>query len=496
MSDTDTDTTPARTDAVVIGGGPAGLFAALTLVRAGRRVALLEAGGDMRESLCSRLVARMDGRSVRDAEKFRLQCPRCTCLTGLGGAAFHFDTNLGYISSLTRSKIESAPDGTVRSYSGLERALGSFDRAEELIAEAYRTLYELGLPPAEPVHAERDASFGAIFQHVDTALSQSVTVDDSLVVIARLKTELEENGGRVLLHHRAEDVEPLDGGGFEVRAATPGGPAVFRADDVVVGVGKLGLPWVRELIGRIGVRHRPSRRVDLGVRLETRREDLARLLDGCHNPKLSFLNEEGHSVRTFCVCGGGRVMQYGFLNAVALDGQHCLNQPTSKSNLGVLTTIDLPEGTDGTEYAAAFAARVADYGRGLPVVSTVDQLAGRPVPEGPLTTSLINYHHGDLRECLPPSLVRDVLAMVERLNALHPGLVPGTATVAAPVVERLFPDIELSGDLESSVPGLYFVGDSSSKIIGITYGAATGMAAARSVLRRRAGMATVTGGDQ
>ncbi|MFD0448793.1 FAD-binding protein [Streptomyces indonesiensis] len=219
----DTNATPVRTDAVVIGGGPAGLFAALTLVRAGRRVALLEAGGDMRESLCSRLVARMDGRSVRDAEKFRLQCPRCTCLTGLGGAAFHFDTNLGYISSLTRSKIESAPDGTVRSYSGLERALGSFEHAQELISEAYRIFYELGLPPAEPVHAGQDDSFGAMFQHVDTAFSQSVTVDDSLVVIARLNAELEENGGRVLLHHRAEDIEPLGGGGFEVRAATPGG---------------------------------------------------------------------------------------------------------------------------------------------------------------------------------------------------------------------------------------------------------------------------------
>jgi uncharacterized FAD-dependent dehydrogenase len=492
----DTNPTPVRTDAVVIGGGPAGLFAALTLVRAGRRVALLEAGGDMRESLCSRLVARMDGRSVRDAEKFRLQCPRCTCLTGLGGAAFHFDTNLGYISSLTRSKIETAPDGTVRSYSGLERALGSFDRAQELISEAYRIFYELGLPPAGPPEADHSDSFGTVFQHVDTAYSQSVTVDDSLVVIARLKAELAANGGSVLLYHRAEDVEPLTGGGFEVRAATPDGPAVFHADDVVVGVGKLGLPWVRDLIGRIGVRHRPSGRVDLGVRLEARREDLDALLNGCHNPKLSFLNEEGHSVRTFCVCEGGRVMQYGFLDAVALDGQHCLNQPTSKSNLGILTTVDLPEGTDGTEHAAAFAARVADYGRGRPVVSTVDELAGRPAPGGPLTTSLINYHHGDLRECLPKSLIRDVLAMVDRLNSLHPGLVPGTATVAAPVVERLFPDLELSDDLESSVPGLYFVGDSSSKIIGITYGAATGMAAARSVLRRRVGVPVAAGGGQ
>src|SRR5262249_9175739 len=134
-------------DAVVVGGGPAGLFAALVLARGGLRPLLVEAGDGMEESLCPRVVARRTGRLVRDAERFRMQCPRCTCLTGLGGAAFHFDTNLGYVRQLSRSKIESAQDGSVRKYSGLERAVGSFDRAQELVRRVYDDLHELGLPP-------------------------------------------------------------------------------------------------------------------------------------------------------------------------------------------------------------------------------------------------------------------------------------------------------------------------------------------------------------
>ncbi|GGP76116.1 FAD-dependent oxidoreductase [Saccharothrix coeruleofusca] len=487
---------PPATDLVVIGGGPAGLFAALTAARAGLRATVLEAGGDMGQSLCPRVVARLKGRTVREAEKFRLQCPRCDCLTGLGGAAFHFDTNLGYIAALTRSKIEAAGDGTTRSYSGLERALGSFDRAQDLIAEVYRTMFALGLPEAGAAHQQDGSELQlecGVFEHVDTAQSQSVTVDVALDVIANLCAELADAGSQVLLRHRATEVLRQEDGTFLVRAQSADGLVELHAPAVVVATGKLGLPWVQEVIRANGVRHRPARRVDVGVRLETSQQDMAPLLDSCHNPKLSFLNDRGEAVRTFCVCGGGRVMQYSFLGAVALDGQHCLNQPTSRSNMGILTTVDVPEGEDGTDYARRFATRVAEYGGGRPVVCTVDELRGAAAAGEP-STSLIDYRHGNLRDCLPESVVRDVLEMVDRLNALHPGLVPGTATVAAPVVERLFPDLELSGDMESSVPGLYFVGDSSSKIIGITYGAATGIAAARSVAARLA--PALTGGGR
>ncbi|MDI5961375.1 FAD-dependent oxidoreductase [Streptantibioticus silvisoli] len=471
-------------ETIVIGGGPSGLFAAHEIARAGRDVLLVEAGDGMFDSLCPRVKAVARGRQIREAEKFRLQCARCTCLTGIGGAAFHFDTNLGYIKGLTRSKVEKDENGALRKYSGLERALGSFERAEHGTRDVYDTFYRLGLSRVQEPHesaAEQRQADGFVL--ADTAPSQSITVDEALVVIGRMCDEITSNSGRILLRHRVTRVT-RSGERFTVHTEGAQG-GTHTARSVIVAVGKLGLGWVREVLAELHVEHESPRRVEVGVRLETAAPEAAPLTASCHNPKLSYFNAAGESVRTFCVCVGGRIMQYQFLDTVVLDGQHCLSAPTRRTNFGVVTTVNAPDGTGGTEYALDFARRVNKAsGAGALVQSVAEFLGWSARPGRDIGSSLPGAVRGDLAAVLGPERVADVAGMVERLNDFSPGMIAGHAQVAAPVVERIYPSITLSDDLESSVPGLYFVGDSSSKIIGVTYGAVTGRVAARAALAR------------
>jgi len=471
-------------DAIVIGGGPSGLFAALELARTGHRIALIEKGGDMRASLCPKIRKELTRGRIIQAERYRQQCPRCTCLEGLGGAAFHFDTTLGYSEHLSRSKVELEPEQrTVHRFSGLERALGSFDRAAALVREVFEICFEFGLPPE---HAPEDATVlrerGRVFTHVDISPSQAVTMPSALTMIDGILAELHERGADVLVQAPAETIEPGLSRRWAVVATVEGRRTSLEADAVVVGVGKSALRWMQALMGSLDLAHAPCDRADLGVRIETWREDLAPLVGGCHNPKLAFLNDRGESVRTFCVTDGGRLMQYEFDGVPVLEGQHFLSAPTQRTNIGVVTTVAVRDGRDAAEVALDVGRRVAEVGNGEPVVESVGELfgTGDTNGDGP-TCSLVRHTRGDLRECLPDHLIDDVGRMIELLNEVSPGCIQPYALLAAPVIERVHPSLELSRDMEASAPGIFLVGDCSSKLIGISYGAATGLAAARAI---------------
>jgi uncharacterized FAD-dependent dehydrogenase len=410
----------------------------------------------------------------------------------LGGAAFHFDTTLGYFTQLSRSKVESAEesDRRYRRYSGLERALGSFDRAEQLIREVYESCFAFGL---ERQHvAENDGflkSQSALFAHVDTSASQPVTVQSAIGLIAGIRDEIVSRGSDVFLHSPLDAIRDGIGRRWLAIGGSPSGERLeLEADAVVLAVGKIAMPWVLQIIQDLSIAHKESQQVDIGVRIETSRERLDPLVGGCHNPKLSFLNDRRESVRTFCVTVGGRLMQYEFMGFPVLEGQHCMELPTQKTNMGVVTSLRAELGESGTHRALAIGRRVREVGRGKPVVQSVGSLLGvQGWASGDgcghaLNTSLIEYTEGDLRDCLPDHVIKDIVSMLERLNDASPGCIQPDAILAAPVIERIYPEVILSPDMETSQPGIFMVGDCSSKIIGITYGAATGIAAARAII--------------
>ena len=103
-----------RYDAIIVGGGPAGIFAALQLCQAKDfNILLIEKGKDISERRCP----------VRDTGGSCIECQPCNVVCGLGGAGAFSDGKL---------VLSSEIGGHLAEYLGNERLGGLLTYVDEL----------------------------------------------------------------------------------------------------------------------------------------------------------------------------------------------------------------------------------------------------------------------------------------------------------------------------------------------------------------------------
>ena len=104
-------------DVIIVGGGPAGIFAALELSQAkGLKVLLIEKGKDITGRKCP----------VRDTGSPCISCKPCKLVCGLGGAGAFSDCKL---------VMSSQVGGHLGEYLGEEHSKGLIDRVDKVYVE-------------------------------------------------------------------------------------------------------------------------------------------------------------------------------------------------------------------------------------------------------------------------------------------------------------------------------------------------------------------------
>ena len=454
-----------RYDAIIVGAGPAGIFAALELSRAGiTDVLIVEKGHAIAKRRCPARRTACVG------------CKTCDIMTGWGGAGAFSDGKL---------TLTSEVGGWLSDFVAKPELDDLLEYADRLWLEFGATTDVHGPDPATAAQLEREATLAGMklvpmrIRHLGT--------DRSPEVLDAMRVALEAAGVTVRTECPAARIL-IQGGrvtGIELADGTSA-----SADAVIAAPGREGAEWLAEQAHELGLTL-VNNAVDIGVRVECPAPVMDRLTDALYEAKLVYHTKRfGDAVRTFCMNPHGEVTTESYGDVVTVNGHSYAEEDrrTAYTNFAVLVSQRFTEPfRDPIAYGRSIAKLANLLGDGILVQRLADLEAGRRstperIAQSLAEPTLAHATPGDLSAVLPYRILTDIIEFLEAMEPLAPGI-SGPSTLLYGVEVKFYSSrLEVSSDLETAIHGLYAIGDGAGITRGLVQSSASGVLAARAIL--------------
>lgn len=451
-------------DTIIVGAGPAGLFAAHKLSSAGRKVLLVDSGKDVTERRCPMVDSGVC-----------VNCDPCDVMTGLGGSGLFSDGTLnlrpdvgGDLKALTGDEeaawaLVKEVDGVFLSHGAPKKVLG---QDEERIQELKRKC------------ASDDIKFIDIPQrHIGSENTPSV--------IKSMADQLRSSGVQFMLGTRAQDIIVEEGACVGVKTDK----GEFKSKTVLLCPGRVGAKWADELVQRhkIDSTFGP---IDVGVRIEVPAIIMEGVIGVNHDPKFHIRTPTYDDfVRTFCTNHEGWVVKESYDGLVGVNGHSMIKEKSTNTNFAFLVRVELTEPVEDTiEYGRAIADLATTIGGGKPIIQRLGDLRhgrrSRPhhIRDNQFQNTLKDVTPGDLSMALPARIVTDLMEGLDKLNDVVPGVSSDSTLIYAPEIKFYSIRFRVDEGLGTSMRGLYVAGDGVGLSRDIVNSSATGIMAAAGIL--------------
>ena len=461
-------------DVVIVGAGPAGIFTALELKKLGSKksVLIIEKGKAIEKRTCPK---HKTGKCMN--------CKPCHITTGFSGAGAFSDGKLSLceevggdlprlVGAEFAKKMIDYTDSIYLSFGADTHieGLGHEEEKKEIRRNAIRAGLKLVDCPIRHLGTEKAQDiYYAIEQHL---LKEGVEILFDTECLDLLINENEVCYG-VVIKEGKETVQIL-------------------ADDVIVATGRRGAEWLEHLCAEHNIAHQPGT-VDIGVRVEVRNEVMERVNEVLYESKLvGYPAPFKNKVRTFCQNPGGYVSQENYDNNLAVVNGHSYKvQKSNNTNLAILVSHNF---STPFNQPIAYAQKVGELtnmlGAGHILVQRFgDILDGKrtwpkELAQSNVRPTLPDAEAGDITAAMPYRAMMNIIEFIKAVDCVVPGFASYETLLYSPELKFYSNRVKMDEKFNTSVKGLFCLGDSSGWTRGLMMASAMGVMMGRILAER------------
>ena len=453
-------------DVIIIGTGPAGIFAALEMADTGLKVLMLEKGRDISARACP----------IHTQGTKCLNCKPCGILCGWGGAGAYSDgkltltTEFGGMLDLYMEKpalmsLIDYVDGIYLKFGATQTVYGDDNKDAVRKIQKEAAAADLSLIPARIRHLGTDKCL-EILTLMRDHLEDKCTIRTSDGV-AKI---LVENG-------RYVGVETVRG-------------EIFHSKYLIAAPGREGAEWFTGQAAQMGL-DMITNPVDIGVRVEVPAVVMEQITDVVYESKLVYYTKSfDDRVRTFCMNPYGVVVAENNAGLITVNGHSNAEKSSENTNFAILVSKSFTEPfKEPITYGKSIAKLANLLGGGVIVQRLGDLKAGRRSTEerigrGMVTPTMKDATPGDLSLVLPYRHLTAIVEMLEALDKVAPGVGSRHTLLYGVEVKFYSSRLHLSQALETKIPNFFAVGDGAGVTRGLAQASVSGVIVAREIKKR------------
>ncbi|MFH1598442.1 MAG: FAD-dependent protein [Patescibacteria group bacterium] len=442
-------------DVLIVGAGPAGLFAAYEIVQKSPKtsVCLVDMGKSIKK------------RSKKDV------------MTGVGGAGTFSDGKLHFTPVLSHEKMfHLYPIAEYQKYIDyVDKLFTDFGVDSPYTPENYSEVNKL----VDDCKRNGIHLFIRKARHVGTDVLSKIIgdfEDDLRKKKVEFKTETEVTD-LIVKDDRCQGVITKEG-------------KEILAVKVILAPGRIRARWLQTIGDKYQLEY-DYEKVEVGIRVEFPSVLMKKYTDLMYETIfLMFTPTFDDPVRTFCPCPNGMVATETYDGFVCVNGHSNSDHQSPNSNFAFVTEITLTEPVENTtQYAKSIAHLASTIGGGKPILQRlVDLRKGhrstwKRLEKSFITPTLKDVTPGDISMALPHRVVTNLLEGLEMLDKILPGINNSSTLLYCPEIKLRSSKIRTDRNLQTSkVSNLYVAGDGAGLSGNIVGAAITGVMAGRGVM--------------